>query len=160
MDAKRIANMAMLVALAIIFSYVEFMIPINLGIPGIKLGLANLVIVIALYTLKLSDVWIISILRILIIGFMFGSGMSIIYSLAGAIVSLIVMLVKKINGFSIMGVSMIGAVCHNLGQIVVAMIVVETTSILYYVPVLLVAGLITGAIIGIISKRVLVAIKK
>ena len=80
------------------------MIPINLGIPGIKLGLANLVIVIALYTLKLSDVWIISILRILIIGFMFGSGMSIIYSLAGAIVSLIVMmLVKKINGFSIMG---------------------------------------------------------
>ena len=157
MDAKRIANMAMLVALAIIFSYVEFMIPINLGIPGIKLGLANLVIVIALYTLKLSDVWIISILRILIIGFMFGSGMSIIYSLAGAIVSLIVMmLVKKINGFSIMGVSMIGAVCHNLGQIVVAMIVVETTSILYYVPVLL----ITGAIIGIISKRVLVAIKK
>ena len=83
MDAKRIANMAMLVALAIIFSYVEFMIPINLGIPGIKLGLANLVIVIALYILKLSDVWIISILRILIIGFMFGSGMSIIYSLAG-----------------------------------------------------------------------------
>ncbi|MFR2365806.1 MAG: Gx transporter family protein [Eubacterium sp.] len=161
MDAKRIANMAMLVALAIIFSYVEFMIPINLGIPGIKLGLANLVIVIALYILKLSDVWIISILRILIIGFMFGSGMSIIYSLAGAIVSLIVMmLVKKINGFSIMGVSMIGAVCHNLGQIAVAMIVVETTSILYYVPVLLVAGLITGAIIGIISKRVLVAIKK
>ena len=129
MDAKRIANMAMLVALAIIFSYVEFMIPINLGIPGIKLGLANLVIVIALYILKLSDVWIISILRILIIGFMFGSGMSIIYSLAGAIVSLIVMmLVKKINGFSIMGVSMIGAVCHNLGQIVVAMIVVETTK--------------------------------
>lgn len=130
MDAKRIANMAMLVALAIIFSYVEFMIPINLGIPGIKLGLANLVIVIALYILKLSDVWIISILRILIIGFMFGSVMSIIYSLAGAIVSLIVMmLVKKINGFSIMGVSMIGAVCHNLGQIAVAMIVVETTSI-------------------------------
>ena len=66
----------------------------------------------------------------------------------------------RINGFSIMGVSMRGAVCHNLGQIVVAMIVVETTSILYYVPVLLVAGLITGAIIGIISKRVLVAIKK
>ena len=112
MDAKRIANMAMLVALAIIFSYVEFMIPINLGIPGIKLGLANLVIVIALYILKISDVWIISILRILIMGFMFGSGMLIIYSLAGAIVSLIVMmLVKKINGFSIMGVSMIGAVC-------------------------------------------------
>lgn len=153
--------MAMLVALAIIFSYVEFLIPINLGIPGIKLGLANLVIVIALYTLELGDVWIISILRILIIGFMFGSGMSIIYSLAGAVVSLIVMaLMKKINGFSIMGISMIGAVAHNMGQIVVAMFVVENTSILYYVPALLIAGLITGGIIGIVSKRVLTVIKK
>ena len=148
-------------ALAIIFSYVEFLIPINLGIPGIKLGLANLVIVIALYTLELGDVWIISILRILIIGFMFGSGMSIIYSLAGAVVSLIVMaLMKKINGFSIMGISMIGAVAHNMGQIVVAMFVVENTSILYYVPALLIAGLITGGIIGIVSKRVLTVIKK
>lgn len=161
MSTKRIANMAMLVALAIIFSYVEFLIPINLGIPGIKLGLANLVIVIALYTLELGDVWIISILRILIIGFMFGSGMSIIYSLAGAVVSLIVMaLMKKINGFSIMGISMIGAVAHNMGQIVVAMFVVENTSILYYVPALLIAGLITGGIIGIVSKRVLTVIKK
>ncbi|MEE0716201.1 MAG: Gx transporter family protein [Eubacterium sp.] len=161
MSTKRIANMAMLVALAIIFSYVEFLIPINLGIPGIKLGLANLVIVIALYTLELGDVWIISILRILIIGFMFGSGMSIIYSLAGAVVSLIVMaLMKKINGFSIMGISMIGAVAHNMGQIVVAMFVVENTSILYYVPTLLIAGLITGGIIGIVSKRVLTVIKK
>ena len=151
----------MLVALAIIFSYVEFLIPINLGIPGIKLGLANLVIVIALYTLELGDVWIISILRILIIGFMFGSGMSIIYSLAGAVVSLIVMaLMKKINGFSIMGISMIGAVAHNMGQIVVAMFVVENTSILYYVPALLIAGLITGGIMGIVSKRVLTVIKK
>ena len=153
--------MAMLVALAIIFSYVEFLIPINLGIPGIKLGLANLVIVIALYTLELGDVWIISILRILIIGFMFGSGMSIIYSLAGVVVSLIVMtLMKKINGFSIMGISMIGAVAHNMGQIVVAMFVVENTSILYYVPALLIAGLITGGIMGIVSKRVLTVIKK
>ena len=161
MSTKRIANMAMLVALAIIFSYVEFLIPINLGIPGIKLGLANLVIVIALYTLELGDVWIISILRILIIGFMFGSGMSIIYSLAGTVVSLIVMaLMKKINGFSIMGISMIGAVAHNMGQIVVAMFVVENTSILYYVPALLIAGLITGGIIGIVSKRVLTVIKK
>ena len=113
--------MSMLVALAIIFSYIEFLIPINLGIPGMKLGLANLVIVIALYILKISDVWIISILRILIMGFMFGSGMSIIYSLAGAVVSLIVMsVIKKIGGFSIIGVSMAGAVCHNMGQVMVA----------------------------------------
>lgn len=161
MSTKRIANMSMLVALAIIFSYIEFMIPINLGIPGMKLGLANLVIVIALYILKISDVWIISILRILIMGFMFGSGMSIIYSLAGAVVSLLVMsVIKKIGGFSVLGVSMAGAVCHNIGQVMVAIIVVENVSVIYYVPALLVAGIITGAIIGVVSKRVLSVIKK
>lgn len=155
MSAKRIAKMSMLVALAIIFSYIEFLIPINLGVPGIKLGLANLVIVIALYTMNTMDVCLISILRILILGFMFGSGMSIIYSIAGAVLSLIVMcIIKRIKGFSIVGVSIAGGVCHNIGQIVVAMLVVETTGILYYMPALLVSGVITGAIIGIISKRV------
>lgn len=155
MSAKRIAKMSMLVALAIIFSYIEFLIPINLGVPGIKLGLANLVIVIALYIMNTMDVCLISILRILILGFMFGSGMSIIYSIAGAVLSLIVMcIIKRIKGFSIVGVSIAGGVCHNIGQIVVAMLVVETTGILYYMPALLVSGVITGAIIGIISKRV------
>ena len=161
MSAKRIAKMSMLVALAIIFSYIEFLIPINLGVPGIKLGLANLVIVIALYTMNAMDVWLISILRILILGFMFGSGMSIIYSIAGAVLSLIVMcIIKRIKGFSIVGVSIAGGVCHNIGQIVVAMLVVETTGILYYMPALLVAGVITGAIIGIISKRVVRVVSK
>ncbi len=161
MSAKRIAKMSMLVALAIIFSYIEFLIPINLGVPGIKLGLANLVIVIALYTMNTMDVWLISILRILILGFMFGSGMSIIYSIAGAVLSLIVMcIIKRIKGFSIVGVSIAGGVCHNIGQIVVAMLVVETTEILYYMPALLVAGVITGAIIGIISKRVVRVVSK
>ena len=161
MSAKRIAKMSMLVALAIIFSYIEFLIPINLGVPGIKLGLANLVIVIALYTMNTMDVWLISILRILILGFMFGSGMSIIYSVAGAVLSLLVMcIMKKIKGFSIVGVSIAGGVCHNIGQVLVAMGVVETTGILYYMPALLVAGVITGAIIGIISKRVVRVVSK
>lgn len=161
MSAKRIAKMSMLVALAIIFSYIEFLIPINLGVPGIKLGLANLVIVIALYTMNTMDVWLISILRILILGFMFGSGMSIIYSIAGAVLSLIVMcIIKRIKGFSIVGVSIAGGVCHNIGQILVAMLVVETIGILYYMPALLVAGVITGAIIGIISKRVVRVVSK
>ena len=161
MSTKRIAKMSMLVALAIIFSYIEFLIPINLGVPGIKLGLVNLVIVIALYTMKTVDVWLISILRILILGFMFGSGMSIIYSIAGAVLSLLVMcIIKRIKGFSIVGVSIAGGVCHNIGQVLVAMLVVETTGILYYMPALLVAGIITGAIIGIVSKRVISVIKK
>lgn len=160
MSTKRLANISMLVALAIIFSYVEVLIPVNLGIPGIKLGLANLVTVIALYTLRLSDTWMISILRILIVGFMFGSGVSIVYSLAGAFLSLIVMgTMKKFNFFDIMGVSVTGAVFHNIGQITVASIVVKNISIWYYMPALLVSGVITGAIIGIASERILKVVK-
>ena len=148
MSTKKIANIAMLVALAIIFSYVEVLIPINIGIPGVKLGLANLVIVIALYSLDMGDVWLISLVRIVLVGFMFGSLMSIAYSLAGAIVSLIaMMIIKKADFFGIMGVSIIGAVVKNNG-------------IYYYVPMLLIAGVITGGIIGVVSHRVLNILKK
>ena len=159
MSTKKIANIAMLVALAIIFSYVEVLIPINIGIPGVKLGLANLVIVIALYSLDMGDVWLISLVRIVLVGFMFGSLMSIAYSLAGAIVSLIaMMIIKKADFFGIMGV--IGAVCHNMAQIAVAAFVVKNNGIYYYVPMLLIAGVITGGIIGVVSHRVLNILKK
>ena len=161
MSTKKIANIAMLVALAIIFSYVEVLIPINIGIPGVKLGLANLVIVIALYSLDIGDVWLISLVRIVLVGFMFGSLMSIAYSLAGAIVSLIaMMIIKKTDFFGIMGVSIIGAVCHNMAQIAVAAFVVKNNGIYYYVPMLLIAGVITGGIIGVVSHRVLNILKK
>ena len=155
MSTKKIANIAMLVALAIIFSYVEVLIPINIGIPGVKLGLANLVIVIALYSLDMGDVWLISLVRIVLVGFMFGSLMSIAYSLAGAIVSLIaMMIIKKADFFGIM------AVCHNMAQIAVAAFVVKNNGIYYYVPMLLIAGVITGGIIGVVSHRVLNILKK
>lgn len=161
MSTKRIANIAMLVALAIIFSYVEVLIPINIGIPGVKLGLANLVIVIALYSLNIGDVWLISLVRIVLVGFMFGSLMSIGYSLAGAVMSLIVMIIiKKTNFFDIVGVSIIGAVCHNLAQIAVAAFVVKNNGIYYYVPMLLIAGVVTGSIIGIVSGKILNILKK
>lgn len=160
MSTKKIANIAMLVALVIIFSYVEVLIPINIGIPGVKLGLANLVIVIALYSLDMGDVWLISLVRIVLVGFMFGSLMSIAYSLAGAIVSLIaMMIIKKTDFFGIMGVSIIGAVCHNMAQIAAAF-VVKNNGIYYYVPMLLIAGVITGGIIGVVSRRVLNILKK
>ena len=161
MSTKKIANIAMLVALAIIFSYVEVLIPTNIGIPGVKLGLANLVIVIALYSLDMGDVWLISLVRIVLVGFMFGSLMSIAYSLADAIVSLIaMMIIKKTDFFGIMGVSIIGAVCHNMAQIAVAAFVVKNNGIYYYVPMLLIAGVITGGIIGVVSRRVLNILKK
>ena len=148
-------------ALALILSYVEALIPISFGVPGIKLGLANLIIVIVLYkSSRVSDALIISIIRIVLSGFMFGNMFAIIYSLAGGILSFAVMcLLKRCDSFSIIGVSIVGGVFHNIGQLVVAMIVVETYSIGFYLPVLLIAGLITGALIGIVAGEVLKRIK-
>ena len=153
---NRVAYFGVFTALALIFSYVESLIPIQLGIPGVKLGLANLIIVIALYKMRLSEVFLLSIVRILLSGFLFGNYFSIIYSLAGGLLSLAVMaLLKKTGAFSVMGISMAGGVAHNVGQLVVAMTVVETFSVSYYLPVLLVAGLITGFLIGVAAKEML-----
>lgn len=158
--AKKVSYCAIFVALALVFSYVEAMIPFNFGIPGIKLGIANLVIVIGLYLLKPHEVLIISVVRILLAGFMFGSGMSIIYSLAGGLLSFAVMLLlKKIKGFSILGVSIAGGVSHNMGQLLMAVLIVQNIKIGYYAPVLLFAGAVTGTIIGIVSGRILAAIR-
>lgn len=158
--AKKVSFCAILVALALVFSYVEAMIPFNFGIPGIKLGIANLVIVIGLYLLKPHEVLIISVVRILLAGFMFGSGMSIIYSLAGGLLSFAMMLLlKKMKGFSILGVSIAGGVCHNVGQLLMAVLVVQNIKIGYYAPALLISGAVTGTIIGIVSGRILVAIR-
>lgn len=157
---NRVAYFGVFTALALIFSYVETLIPINFGIPGVKLGLANLVIVIALYKMKLTEVYLLSVVRVLLSGFIFGNYFSIIYSLSGGLLSLTVMaLLKKSKGFSVMGISVAGGVFHNVGQLIVAMLVVETFSVGYYFPVLLVAGLITGLVIGIVSAEMLKRIK-
>ena len=153
---SRVSYFGIFTALALIFSYVETLIPINFGIPGIKLGLANLIIVFALYKLRLKDVYLLAIVRVLLSGFIFGNYFSIIYSLVGSLLSLSVMaFLKRRDGFSVMGISMAGGVFHNVGQIFVAMLVVETFSVAYYLPVLLVAGLITGCIIGVIASEAL-----
>lgn len=153
---SKVAYFGVFTALALIFSYVETLIPIQFGIPGVKLGLANLIIVIALYRMKLSEVYLLSIVRVLLAGFIFGNYFSIIYSLAGGILSLTVMaLLRKKGGFSVIGVSIAGGVFHNIGQLIVASVIVETFSMMYYVPVLLIAGLVTGLLIGIASDGML-----
>ena len=127
---SKVAYFGVFTALALIFSYVETLIPINFGIPGVKLGLANLIIVIALYKMRLREVYLLSIVRVLLSGFIFGNYFSIIYSLAGGLLSLTVMAVfKRKDGFSIMGISIAGGVFHNVGQLIVAMLVVETFSV-------------------------------
>ena len=150
------AYLGVFTALALIFSYIETLIPFQICIPGVKLGLANLIIVIALYKMRVRDALALSVVRILLAGFLFANLFSIIYSLAGGVLSLAVMaFLKKRGTFSVIGVSVAGGVFHNIGQLLVAMFVVETFSVAYYVPVLLVAGVITGCLIGIVSNEML-----
>lgn len=149
-NAKRLTLSAVLAALAMIFSYIEFLIPVNIGIPGIKLGIANLVIVIALYCLDFRYAFAINMIRILLNGFMFTGVFAMTYAMTGGICSLIVMgLLKRTDRFSIIGVSMAGGVFHNLGQLAVAAVMVENIKMFLYFPVLLFSGLITGILIGI-----------
>lgn len=158
--SMRIARCGVLIAVAIVFSYLEVLVPFNFGIPGIKLGLANAVTLLGLYLISPTDTCVISMLRIFIIGVMFGNGMSIIYSLSGGILSFIVMfLIKKIKGFSVMGVSIAGGVAHNVGQIAAASVMLSSASIFSYLPVLLVAGIITGMLIGILTSRIIPVVK-
>lgn len=153
---SKVAYFGVFTTLALIFSYVETLIPIQFGIPGVKLGLANLIIVIALYRMKLSEAYLLSIVRVLLAGFIFGNYFSIIYSLTGGLLSLTVMaLLRKKGGFSVIGVSIAGGVFHNIGQLIIASVIVETFSVMYYVPVLLIAGLVTGLLIGIASDGML-----
>lgn len=159
--AKRITTAGAFTALALIFSYVEVLIPFNFGIPGIKLGLANLVVVTGLYFLNWKDVCLISLIRILISGILFGNGVSLIYSFTGGILSFIFMMAaKKTNIFSIAGVSVIGAVFHNIGQIAAASFVMKTMVITYYLPILMISGVATGFLLGIISANVLPILEK
>lgn len=149
MATKRIVQIGMLVAAAFVLSYVEFLIPISLGIPGVKLGLPNIVIVLCLYECSLSQTVGVSLVRILLTGLTFGNLSMMIYSLAGGILSLGVMiLLKKTGKFSVYGVSLAGGIFHNLGQIAVAMFVLQTGLLIYYLPFLLVAGLVAGGVVG------------
>jgi heptaprenyl diphosphate synthase len=145
----------MFVALALIASYVESLIPIYFGAPGIKLGLANLVTVVVLYQSGLKEGAIVSFLRILLAGFLFGNVFSILYSLAGGVFSLLVMYgLKKSEKFSILGVSVAGGISHNIGQMAVAVFLMENGKIAFYFPILMIAGVITGLLIGIASREV------
>ena len=157
---NRVAYFGVFTALALIFSYIETLIPVNFGIYGVKLGLANLIIVVALYKIGIGEAFLLSVVRVVLSGFLFGNYFSIIYSLAGGMLSLAVMsLLKRSGGFSVMGVSLAGGVFHNIGQLIVAMLVVETFSVIYYVPVLLTAGMLAGLVIGIAANGMLRRLK-
>ena len=150
MSTKKITLSALMVALAMILSYIEALIPFSFGIPGIKLGLANLVVLAALYLFGPVQALLISVVRIFLISITFGSMAALLYSLAGGLLSFAVMLIlSKVKGFSVIGVSVAGGVSHNLGQLIVAALVVENMNLFFYFPVLILAGVITGLLIGL-----------
>ncbi len=158
---KKTAYLGVMLALALICSYVEVLIPVPIGIPGIKLGLANIVIVFAMYSLGIKEAFLLSVMRVTISGFMFGNVIAIAYSLAGGLLSLLVMfLLKKTDKLSCISVSIAGGIFHNIGQMIIATILVDNYYVLYYVPVLMVAGFITGACIGVVAQEVFLRIGK
>lgn len=153
---KKIAYISLLISLALICSYVESIIPFNVGIPGIKIGLANIVSVIAIYLFDPFVGVIVVIVRVLLAGFLFGNLYGIIYSMAGGVSSIVLMiLLKKTERFSVLGVSIAGGVMHNLAQLVVAILVVNQIRMSFYGPVLIVSGVIMGAIISFLSGQII-----
>ena len=161
MTSKKITTFGALVALAFIFSYIEMLIPFHFVVPGMKLGLANIVIVCALYLLGAKEAFVISIVRIVLVGFTFGNLNTMLYSLAGGILSFCVMAIaKKTKALSIIGVSVLGALFHNVGQIGVAMVMLETKTLINYLPFLLLMALVTGVLIGIIGAELTKRLQK
>ena len=159
MDSRQLARYALLTALAMTLAWLESLIPFSPAVPGIKLGLTNLVVIFALERLSARDAAAISLVRVLLVSFLFGNAYSFAYSLAGAVLSLCVMvLLKKTDCFSILGVSIAGGVSHNIGQLLVAAAVLGTARLFYYLPALLLSGVVAGTAVGlaggIIAQRV------
>lgn len=164
MNKKKSAHMAalygMLIALAFVLSFVESLIPISLGIPGVKLGLANLVTVVGLYTVGTTGTVVVSLLRIVLTGFTFGNLFAMLYSLAGWGLSIVIMILcKKKKWFGTSGISILGGIGHNIGQITVAAFVVKQAGVFFYLPMLLIAGTAAGLVIGILGAMIISRIK-
>lgn len=160
MRSGKVAGVGMMVALAMVFSYIESLFPVSLGVPGIKLGLSNVVTVFALYRFNPITAFGIAVVRIILSGLTFGSLSTMMYSLSGGLLSYFVMLLlKRKEDFSVYGVSIAGGVCHNLGQIVVAALVLQTGLLIYYIPFLLAAGTAAGVAIGYLSGLLLKRLK-
>lgn len=152
---RKAAYFGVFTSLALILSYIESLLPMFYGIPGVKPGLANSMTLVMLYFADAPAALMLAVTRILLSGFLFGNFFGILYSLAGGLFSFFVMwAVKKFAGFSIIGVSVAGGVSHNIAQLAVAMLLVENLKLFYYMPVLLISGLVTGMLIGLISREV------
>lgn len=149
---KKLALSAILAAMAMILSYIEALIPLPVPIPGVKLGLANLIIIIAIYKLGFKYAFVINCVRIFTAGLLFTGVFGIMYSLAGGVLSIIIMyLLYRTNLFSMVGISMAGGVAHNLGQLITACLIMSNIKLMSYFSILLFSGMISGILIGIVA---------
>ena len=152
MKTKKVATLGLCIALSMVLSFIEHQIPPLVAVPGVKVGLPNLVMVFMLYKIGWKETAIVSIVRVVLVSMIFGSVVSMAYGLVGATLSLIGMvLLKKTKLFSTIAVSVAGGVLHNIGQIAVACVVMGTAQIVYYLPVLLISGTIAGVVIGFVA---------
>lgn len=162
-NSKKVKNIAMcgvLITLSMIFSYIDSLISIPIPVPGVRLGISNIVIITALYIVGVKEAITVNILRITLTSILFGNATSFWFSITGGMLSIVVMiLLKKIELFSTIGVSVAGGVTHNIGQIMAAVIIMETDAILYYLPVLLITGTFTGIVVGVLTAMVLKRLK-
>lgn len=159
MKSSRVAFLGLFTAFAMILSFVESQIPTFVAIPGIKLGLPNIAIIMILYKFGIKEATVVSLLRVLLTSLLFGSVVSMLYSIAGAVLSLFAMILLK-KFLAIVTVSVIGGVCHNIGQIAVAIFVTSTSELMYYLPVLIISGVIAGIVIGLVSALAYKKIEK
>ena len=144
------------IALAMIMSYIEALVPLSFAVPGIKMGLANIVIIFVLYKIGTKEAILVSLIRVILVSLLFSNAMAMAYSIAGAVLSLSVMwLLKKTDKFSVVGVSVAGGIMHNVGQIIMAVILLGTEQIALYLPVLIITGTATGIVIGIVAGLVI-----
>ncbi len=157
MDNKKIAQLSMLLSISVVLALIESFIPIFSAVPGIKLGLANIVIVFALYKLSFKDALYISILRVVLVAILRTGLFSItfFFSLVGSILSIITMYLVKQTKMSVVGVSVCGAISHSIGQIIVAIIFLSNVDIIYYLPILLISSILTGIVIGLLAEKVI-----
>ena len=161
MKTKKVAFLGMCIALSMILSFVESQIPPLVAVPGVKVGLPNIVMVFMLYKIGAKETAIVSIIRVILVGFLFGTPLSMIYSLVGAALSLVGMIIlKKTNLFAPVTVSVVGGILHNVGQIATACFVMETAEIAYYLPVLFISGTIAGIVIGYVAGLILKRLDK
>ena len=156
----QLTTMAFIIAFAMILSFLESRIPAFVAIPGVKVGLANIAVIFTLYKLGVKEAITVSIIRVLMIAMLFGSAVSLIYSVCGAILSLASMiLLKKLTPLTEVAISVTGGVMHNVGQIAAASFMLSTNVVVYYLPFLLVSGTIAGVVVGIASAILIKRVK-